>query len=203
MPLPVRSRCASTRTIEQRRLTFLLLICDTPRLARLSALKRLSRDGRSIVYAYETLPSVERADPKGPLATCGCPLQSQLDNREGDNGEKCPAARKIDASRGLFAARQLKEPAAAHFALHPIIWTYIGGWLRTVSSRIRAVEGVAFDLFEAETLSIVGESGCGKSTTGRGLMRLVTSQEGSVKLAGRDLMACLRASCEKRAATFR
>ena len=62
------------------------------------------------------------------------------------------------------------------------------GLLRRVASRIHAVEDVSFDLSQGETLSIVGESGCGKSTTGRGLMRLITPTAGSVKLAGRELM---------------
>ncbi len=63
------------------------------------------------------------------------------------------------------------------------------GLLRRVASRIHAVEDVSFDLSQGETLSIVGESGCGKSTTGRGLMRLITPTAGSVKLAGRELMS--------------
>jgi peptide/nickel transport system ATP-binding protein len=63
------------------------------------------------------------------------------------------------------------------------------GWLRTVSSRIHAVESVSFDLNPGETLSIVGESGCGKSTTGRALMRLVKPAGGSVRLAGKELMS--------------
>lgn len=63
------------------------------------------------------------------------------------------------------------------------------GWLRTVSSRIHAVENVSFDLNPGETLSIVGESGCGKSTTGRGLMRLVKPTGGSVLLAGKELIS--------------
>jgi len=63
------------------------------------------------------------------------------------------------------------------------------GWLRTVSSRIHAVENVSFDLNPGETLSIVGESGCGKSTTGRGLMRLIKPTGGSVRLAGKELMS--------------
>jgi peptide/nickel transport system ATP-binding protein len=64
-----------------------------------------------------------------------------------------------------------------------------GGWFRRVISRIHAAEDVSFDLRPGETLSIVGESGCGKSTTGRGLMRLVEPAGGSVRLAGREIMS--------------
>jgi peptide/nickel transport system ATP-binding protein len=63
------------------------------------------------------------------------------------------------------------------------------GWFGGIASRVHAVENVSFDIRQGETVSIVGESGCGKSTTGRGLMRLVTPRGGEVKLCGRDLMA--------------
>jgi peptide/nickel transport system ATP-binding protein len=64
-----------------------------------------------------------------------------------------------------------------------------GGWFGGIASRVHAVENVSFDIRPGETLSIVGESGCGKSTTGRGLMRLITPRGGEVRLCGRDLMA--------------
>lgn len=54
------------------------------------------------------------------------------------------------------------------------------GIFNKVTHRVHAVEKVSFDLFPGETLSIVGESGCGKSTTGRSLLRLVDSQEGEI-----------------------
>ncbi|WP_433507553.1 ABC transporter ATP-binding protein [Pseudonocardia halophobica] len=53
---------------------------------------------------------------------------------------------------------------------------------------LKAVDGVSFDLTEGETLGLVGESGCGKSTTARGLMRLVEPTGGSVRLEGRELL---------------
>ena len=57
---------------------------------------------------------------------------------------------------------------------------------RTVGS-VRAVDGVSFDVAAGATLGLVGESGCGKSTTGRGILRLVPPTRGSVRLAGREL----------------
>ena len=60
--------------------------------------------------------------------------------------------------------------------------------LGKVTQRVHAVENVSFSIQPGETLSLVGESGCGKSTTGRSLMRLVQSAAGSVKLAGVDLL---------------
>src|SRR5262244_348791 len=51
----------------------------------------------------------------------------------------------------------------------------------------RAVDGVNFDLHRGETLGLVGESGCGKSTIGRALVRLNRPTSGSIGLGGRDV----------------
>ncbi len=54
---------------------------------------------------------------------------------------------------------------------------------------VYAVSGISFDIAKGETLGLVGESGCGKSTTGRAILQLPRPTRGSVKLGGEDLMA--------------
>ncbi len=62
------------------------------------------------------------------------------------------------------------------------------GLLNRVKQRVHAVEQVSFDLYPGETLALVGESGCGKSTTGRALLRLVDTQGGEIEFDGQNVI---------------
>jgi len=61
------------------------------------------------------------------------------------------------------------------------------GLLRRLVGNVHAVDGVSFSIGEAETVALVGESGCGKSTVGRTLLRLIDPTAGSITVNGTDI----------------
>ena len=61
------------------------------------------------------------------------------------------------------------------------------GVFSKVSGQVYAVDGVSFSIAKGETLGLVGESGCGKSTVGRTLLRLLEPTEGTIKVGGEDI----------------
>src|SRR4030081_3312477 len=72
------------------------------------------------------------------------------------------------------------EKLTEHFAARPGLF---GGGKGVV----RAVDGVSLSIGEGETLGLVGESGCGKSTVGRALLRLIEPTGGRILIGGRDI----------------
>jgi peptide/nickel transport system ATP-binding protein/oligopeptide transport system ATP-binding protein len=63
-----------------------------------------------------------------------------------------------------------------------------GGLLQRTVNHVRAVDDVSFTIFEGETLGLVGETGCGKTTIGRSMLRLIEPTSGSVCFEGREIL---------------
>jgi len=62
------------------------------------------------------------------------------------------------------------------------------GLLQRVVNQVKAVDDVSFVVREGETLGLVGESGCGKTTVGRAMLRLIEPTSGSVWFEGKDMV---------------
>ena len=80
------------------------------------------------------------------------------------------------STRPLVRVRDLKM----HFPIH-------AGLLRRRVGEVKAVDGISFDVMEGETLGLVGESGCGKSTCGRAVLRLYDITSGDIMMDGHNI----------------
>ena len=91
---------------------------------------------------------------------------------------RLPAAAPAPAAadRPLVRVRDLVK----HFPIR-------GGFLQRVVGMVQAVDGVSFDIQRGETLGLVGESGCGKTTVGRLVLRLIEPTAGSIEFDGTEL----------------
>ncbi len=105
-----------------------------------------------------------------------------IETMDADANSVPPDATFIDAgTEPLLHVRDLE----VHFPIRR------GFFLRTVG-HVRAVDGVSFDVFRGQTLGLVGESGCGKTTAGRAILRLIEPTAGRVTYDGVDLTALPR-----------
>ncbi|WP_413731127.1 dipeptide ABC transporter ATP-binding protein [Sodalis sp. RH20] len=135
------------------------------------------------------------AVPKlGSMADSDFPAKFPLLNPQDAAPADIEAAARAPDSPALSAARgqDTVPPSAAPILQVKDLVTGFdirGGIFNRVRRRVHAVEKVSFSLYPGETLALVGESGCGKSTTGRSLLRLVESQSGDIIFNGRSITA--------------
>ena len=196
-----------------------LLICDEPTTALdvtiqaeiLALIDRLKRDtGTAVMFITHDMAVVaQMADRvvvmyRGKLVETG-PVAEIFANPQADYTRALLAAvPRLGEMRGKAAPEPMRIPGEPEAAIRPNLgsdtrllqvehlttrFPVRKGLLRRIVANVHAVEDVSFEVDVAETLSLVGESGCGKSTTGRSLLRLTEPTSGSVILGGEDVIA--------------
>jgi peptide/nickel transport system ATP-binding protein/oligopeptide transport system ATP-binding protein len=98
-------------------------------------------------------------------------VSTALDQAPGSFPAQAPAGKQLVSVRGLQKYFPIK-----------------GGILQRTVAHVKAVDGIDFDIRAGEVLGLVGESGCGKTTTGRLLLRLLEPSAGQVLFEGRDVL---------------
>ncbi|MCW5605554.1 MAG: dipeptide ABC transporter ATP-binding protein, partial [Burkholderiales bacterium] len=113
--------------------------------------------------------------------------EQATDGRREARGEEILDAVAMKAS-GTEAALLTPHPSLLSVADLKVHFPIHKGLLKRVAGHVKAVDGVSLEIAAGRTLGLVGESGCGKTTVGKGILRLVEPTAGEVRLGGEDFL---------------
>ncbi|MBO0902942.1 ABC transporter ATP-binding protein [Jiella sp. MQZ13P-4] len=195
-----------------------VLIADEPTTALdvtvqgevLELLRDLQRDlGTAVILITHDMGVVAEMAARvvvmrhGRMVESGAAATIFSNPREAYTRELLAAVPRIGEGAGRVATRLRELPAAGAARPVPVVevadlavrFDLHGGLLGRVDRRVHAVEGVSFSVGDRETLSLVGESGCGKSTTAKAIAGLVP-YEGDILVGGRNIAGLPRSEAK-------
>jgi peptide/nickel transport system ATP-binding protein len=167
----------------------------------LRSVPRLDRPRGAKLETIEGLPPNLAAAPPGCRFAPRCPYRIPLCDEEPplaptDTGglSRCHRHHEIAEGKIVWAAAETGQHEFSAQKIEPLLSVQhltkhfsAGGGLRGKPGTVRAVEDVSFDIYPGETLGLVGESGCGKTTVGRLILRLEEPTSGRILFQGIDL----------------
>ncbi|MFN3349429.1 dipeptide ABC transporter ATP-binding protein [Pseudorhodoplanes sp.] len=169
----------------------------------LRSVPRLDRPRGAKLETIEGLPPNAAAPPPGCRFAPRCPYRIAICETEPgllrtDTGglSRCHRHQEIADGKIVWAAaaagsqRTQSKSGTPLLSVRNLVKHFeVRGGLRNASGTVRAVQDVNFDIYPGETLGLVGESGCGKTTVGRLILRLEEPTGGEITFEGRDLRA--------------
>ncbi|MGD9924278.1 MAG: dipeptide ABC transporter ATP-binding protein [Pseudorhodoplanes sp.] len=169
----------------------------------LRSVPRLDRPRGAKLETIEGLPPNAAAPPPGCRFAPRCPFRIDICETEPellrtDTGglSRCHRIAEIAEGRLNWSAATAGTQATEAKSGQPLLSVRnltkhfeVRGGFRGASGTVRAVQDVSFDIYPGETLGLVGESGCGKTTVGRLILRLEDKTSGELRFEGLDLSA--------------
>ena len=130
----------------------------------------------AVEQSRKSQPETEIATVADELASVGSAVDESVAASAENNAERVDVENETDGNEPLLRVKDLKK----YFLIN-------NAFLKKNRRYLHAVDGVSFDLYAGKTIGIVGESGCGKTTMGRTILRLTDVTSGEILFKGTDL----------------